>query len=430
VGEGTPHPEPVITPEGLSPRLAGIYQRSLDCVHCGLCLSACPTYRETGREISSPRGRIYLMRGHAEGAVPLEGLLSEEAYLCLGCRACETACPSGVQFGAMVEAMRAEVEAGRKQRGPARRLERFLLRHVLPDRTRLGLAVAGLGALQTLRLPQLARPLLPARLKALVDGMPWVPPRRERERPAIHYPAEGEPRGRVALFEGCVAAELYARVNRATARVLARNGFEVVVPALQTCCGALHAHAGDPEWAARLVRENLRAFADVEIDAVVVNSAGCGAAIKEWGEWVPGDADAFARSTFDVLELLDRHGLRAPSRELPARVCYDAPCHLVHGQGIRDAPRRLLRQVRGLELVTHHDPEACCGAAGSYSLTHPAMSRAVLERKLDALAAVDPDWIATANPGCLMQLEAGVRQRGLRARVLHPVEILDAAYDG
>jgi Fe-S oxidoreductase len=232
----------------------------------------------------------------------------------------------------------------------------------------------------------------------------------------------------VALFVGCVMAELFADVHAATVRVLARNGFEVWVPRDQGCCGALHAHAGDAEAARALARRNVAAFADAPVDAWIVNSAGCGAALREAGTWLPGEGERLAGSVRDVCEWLDAAGLVAPVGRVAGRVCYDDPCHLVHGQRVREAPRRLLRAVPGLELVAHDDPAACCGAAGIYNLTHPAMSGAVLERKMAALAAADPDWIATGNPGCLMQLRAGAAARGLRARVVHPIELLDQAY--
>jgi glycolate oxidase iron-sulfur subunit len=232
----------------------------------------------------------------------------------------------------------------------------------------------------------------------------------------------------VGLLTGCVAAELFGHVNRATLRVLAHNGFEVVVPRDQGCCGALHAHAGDLESASDLARRNLAAFARADVEAIVVNSAGCGAAMRDAGAWIGVEGEAFAAKVRDVAEVLDAAGLRPPGGRLEARVCYDDPCHLVHGQGVAEAPRNLLRRIPGLKLEPHDDPAGCCGAAGIYNLTHRAMASAVLERKLRALAAVDPDIVASGNPGCLMQLRAGAARTGLRARVVHPIELLDAAY--
>jgi glycolate oxidase iron-sulfur subunit len=408
-------------------RMRELYPATLDCVHCGLCLSSCPTYRETGRETSSPRGRVYLMRGVAEGKIPLGEVVAEEAYLCLGCRACETACPSGVRYGALLEQTRAAVEDAGLRRGPARGIERLALRHVVARPRVLHALVSLLGAVQALRLDALAAPLLPARLREMRALLPAVPPRAQRGRLPALTPAVGPRRGRVALLEGCIAPELFGAVNGATLRVLARAGFDVLVPPGQGCCGALHAHGGDLERARSLARENVAAFGAQEVDAVVTNSAGCGAALRDLHQWLPGEGDALAKKTRDVCELLDAAGLPELRGEVPGTVCYDDPCHLVHGQGVADAPRRLLAKIPGLRLVPHDDPTSCCGAAGIYNLTHPEMSRAVLARKLDALAAAAPDYIATGNPGCLMQLSAGAKQRNLGARVLHPIQLLDRA---
>jgi glycolate oxidase iron-sulfur subunit len=403
---------------------------SLDCVHCGLCLQACPTYRVTGRENSSPRGRIYLLRGVAEGRLPLSEAVAEEAFLCLDCRACETACPSGVGFGSLIEMARAEVVDAGLRRGPAARLERLALRQLVPHPKRLRLAVALLATAQRLGLDRLAARLLPPSLAASARLLPRVPARSQRRALPAVVPAQGERRGRVGFFAGCIMPELFGDVNRATVRVLARNGFEVVTPADQGCCGALHAHAGEREAARALARHNAAVFAEADLDVVVVNSAGCGAAMREAAAWLPDVGADYAARVRDVAEFLDAVGLRRPAGRIDAAVCYDDPCHLVHGQGVAAAPRRLLEAIPGVTLRPHADPESCCGAAGTYNLTHPEMSRAVLARKLDALAAAAPDVIASGNPGCLMQLRAGAAERGLAARVLHPIQLLDEAYGG
>jgi glycolate oxidase iron-sulfur subunit len=388
------------------------------------------------------------MRAVGEGRADLGPTLDEEAYLCLGCRACEKACPSGVRFGHLLEQTRAAVERAGLRRGLARRIERFALRRILTSRTRLRLAIDGLALLQRLRLDRAARALLPQRFSAPLMLAPPVPPRAARRAlpwrtapvatataAASRFALAGRarrgatsPRGRVLLFTGCVMSELFADVHRATVRVLAANGFEVVVPRVQGCCGALHAHAGDDGFARDLLRANIETFAGLRADAIIVNSAGCGAALREAGSWLPGEGEALARRIRDPLELLDDVGLRPPPNPVDARVCYDDPCHLVHGQRVREAPRRVLRNVPGLELIAHDDPTSCCGAAGIYNLTHPEMSGAVLDRKLRSLAAADPDLIASGNPGCLMQLRAGAARIGLRAEVLHPMTILDRAY--
>jgi glycolate oxidase iron-sulfur subunit len=418
---------------GAGGRWPEIGRLALDCVHCGLCLETCPTYRETGREISSPRGRIYLMRGVAEGRIPLGPTLAAEAHLCLGCRACETACPSGVRFGAMVELARAEVGEAGLRRGLAARLERLALRGVVPHRRRLRALVTLLGVARRLGLDRLLLRLAPPALREAQALLPPIPPRSERRALPERVPAQGERRGRVAFFAGCVMPELFAGVNAATVRVLARNGYEVLVPPGQTCCGALHAHAGDEPFARELLRRNARAFARAGAERIVVNSAGCGAALREAGRILPGEGEALASRVCDVSELLDSAGGSPPGASLATdgralRVCYDDPCHLLHGQKVGDAPRRLLAAIPGVELVAHEDAAACCGAAGTYNLLQREMSRAVLRRKLSALAAADPDLIATGNPGCMMQIAAGARAAGLRARVVHPVELLDRAY--
>lgn len=407
-----------------------VYQRSLDCVHCGLCLQVCPTYLVTGRETSSPRGRIYLMRGVAEGRIEPGPLLAEEAQLCLGCRACETACPSGVQYGEMLELTREALVAEGYRKGFAAWIERTVLRQIVAVPGRLRAAMSALGFAQRLRLDRLASLLVPGRLGEALALAPRVPAAPSRAPLPEFTPARGERRGRVALFTGCIMSETFGDVHRATLRVLAANGFDVVVAPAQGCCGALHAHAGDLSFARELARHNVEVFAPLEFDALVVNSAGCGAALRETEQWIGAAGERFGGRVRDVCEWLDEVGLRAPPSSVPGSVCYDDPCHLVHAQRVADAPRRLLEAVEGLELLVHADASVCCGAAGSYNLTHPEMSKQVLERKLDALERLDPEWIATGNPGCMIQLAAGVRQRGLRARVVHPVELLDAAYGG
>ncbi len=407
--------------------LGGLYPDTLDCVHCGLCLSSCPTYRETGRETSSPRGRIYLMRGVAEGRIPLGETVAEEAHLCLGCRACETACPAGVQYGALLERTREAVEQNGLRDGPAHRLERFALRHVVPRKRTLAVLMSLLATVQRLRLDRLALPFLPQRLQEMHALLPAVPNAQSRRPMPRQYAAEGERRGRVLFFEGCVMPEMFGSVNRDTAQVLAQQGFEVIVPKGQGCCGALQAHSGDRGFATELARKNLAAFDLEGVDAIIVNSAGCGASMRDVEHWLGEEGAGFAGKVRDICEFLAEAGLRGPIEPLPLRVAYDDPCHLVHGQGVADAPRQLLGAIPQLELVVHDDPTSCCGAAGIYNLTQPEMSQAVLSRKMDTLEPTRADIIATGNPGCLMQLQVGAAKRGLRSEVLHPVELLARA---
>ncbi len=406
-----------------------VYEASLDCVHCGLCLQACPTYRVTGRETASPRGRIYLMRGLAEGRLEDSKLLEEEAFACLGCRACETACPSGVRFGEMLEETRAIVRSLEGGFRLASRLERFALRGIVPHPVRLRIFVGLLSVLQHLRLDRLAALVLPKRLADMIGLLPTIPVARERKRMPPLTSAEGIRRGRVALFEGCVMPEFFGRVNNAARLVLARAGYEVVVPQNQGCCGALQAHAGDLDFARGLARANVLAFEGEigTLDAIIVTSAGCSAALREAESWIGKSGGALAEGVRDVLEFLDEVGAELSFSSIPKRVCYDDACHLIHAQGIAAAPRRLLEAIPDLELVPHRNPEACCGAAGIYNLTQPEMSQQVLEPKLDALVEAAPDIVATANPGCAMQLETGLALRGFETRVVHPIELIEEA---
>jgi len=368
------------------------------------------------------------MRGAIEGEIPLGEVLAEEAYLCLGCRACETACPSGVRFGAILEEARAVVDEVGLREGWGKRIESWALRELLPRPRWLHWLVNILGLAERLRLDRLVLPILPAPLREAYQLVPAIPPAPERVRLPSRIPAQGTPCGTVALFEGCIVPELFGRVNLATARVLARNGFEVLVPRDQCCCGALQAHSGEMGVARDLARRNLAAFDPARVDAIVVNSAGCGAVLRDLERWLPNQARAFAASVRDICEFLEAVGIDPPPGRLQARVCYDDPCHLVHGQRVETAPRRLLQMIPGIELIDHEDPTGCCGAAGIYNLTHREMSQQVLERKMRALAAADPDVIASGNPGCLIQLAAGARKWGLRARVVHPIELLAESY--
>ena len=398
------------------------YEATLDCVHCGLCLPSCPTYQETGRETSSPRGRIYLMRGVAEQRIPLAGIATEEMYLCLGCRACESVCPAGVRYGHLLEGTRAEIDA-RSARSRLRRfVERFVLRRVVGTQRSLRALMSGLRAYQRSGLQSLVRKSRVLRvLPGLARAEAMLPELPDPHRPAAVVPALGRKRGRVAFFSGCIMPEVFGPVNEATVQVLARNGFEVVVPEQQVCCGALQIHCGDPRFAERLHESNQRAFAGHDVDAIITNSAGCGAALREMG-------DAMASSVRDIAEFLADVGIEPPERRLELRVAYDDPCHLLHAQRIEAAPRVLLRAIPGLELFDLPGHRDCCGAAGIYNVTHAEMAGRLQSRKVEALRQTRPDVLATGNPGCLLQIAAGVRQAGLPVDVRHPIELLARAY--
>ena len=392
------------------------------CVHCGICLPQCPTYLVLGEEMDSPRGRLYLMRAAAEGRIGLSDVFAHHLDLCLGCRACESACPSGVPFGSLLEATRAQFE----RRAPARtssRLARFAL-SVFPEPGRLGALLAPLRLYQRSGLQSLARrsglfdhfPRIAA-LDALLPIVPTASPLPER------VAAHGTPRGRVALLIGCVQRHLYPGVNRDTARLLALAGWDVVIPSGQGCCGALDLHAGGLETFRTRARTLASSFPE-DVDFVVTNAAGCGSAMKEYGHWLPDDADvvAFAARTRDVSELLATADL--PLGPVDVTATYHDACHLAHGQRIRREPRALLERIPGLRLVDLPESELCCGSAGIYNLVQPDMADRLLARKLEHIAGTRARVVVAGNPGCLLQIAKGARARGLDLEVLHPVELL------
>ena len=381
-----------------------------------------------------------MMKDVEQGRAPVDAFLAEHLYTCLGCRACETACPSGVPFGRLLEYGRAQVEA-QGELTPSRRGWRtfrgLATERILPNRALTKLVLWPARLIQrfpALRALASALPL-PARLKmmvAMIPDAPSPPPLPET------VPAAGERRARVGLFLGCVMNELFAHVHAATVRVLRRQGFEVVIPRAQWCCGALNLHAGERTHARAMARAVIDAFSDARIEFVAVNSAGCGAALKEYGELLRDDPDysqraqTFAASVRDVTELL--RPLAAPEsgeskKTSPATVItYQDACHLAHAQGVREAPRELLRSLPGVRLTEMADPDRCCGAAGLNALTHPEMAAVLLDEKLENASATGAETIVVCNPGCHMHLRAGIARRGLALRVRHAVELLDEAY--
>jgi glycolate oxidase iron-sulfur subunit len=417
------------------------YRMLMECVHCGLCLPTCPTYAELGVEMDSPRGRIYLMRAVVEGKLSLSDSYQQHISLCLGCRACETACPSGVKFGQLLEGARAQIEQAHAPHYPmlAKWFRMVAFRGILPHpivlRTLGNLLLlyqySGLRALvQHLSI----RRWLPERLTQLDQLLPQLPKRAYRVRLRDVTPALGERRGRVGFVSGCVMPIFFAHVNDATVQLMAVNGFDVITPRAQRCCGALHAHAGEREEARRLARQNLEAFAQAGVDWIVVNAAGCGAMLKEYHALLhhdvllSGAAKQFSERVLDVSQFFARFPFRGPLGELNLRVAYDDACHLLHGQRVKEEPRRMLRSIPGLELLEVPEADWCCGAAGIYNLVHPELSQQILERKMKHIAAVHPDVITTGNPGCLIQLSTGAKQHGLTAAVVHPIELLHRAY--
>jgi glycolate oxidase iron-sulfur subunit len=421
--------------------------RLLHCVHCGFCLPACPTYNRLGDEADSPRGRLHLMRAVVDGRLdPAADAFQTHLDRCLGCRACEPVCPSGVEYGSLLELAR-DVGARHRKGGV---LNRLLLKVFGRPGLRNAFFLGGRVARAT-GVPALGARLLPSRgllgsarlgLAMLAATAPW---RRLRAAPEGGEPAgaaepasEGSPpppgsRGRVTLLTGCVQEGLYARVNLATRRVLEANGWEVVPADGQTCCGALHAHGGSLEGARALARQNVEAFEGVDAERIVVNAAGCGATMKEYGELLVDDPEyaeravALAARVRDVSELLVEAGPRKGA-PVPCAVAYDHPCHLLHAQGVKTAPLQVLAAVPGARVRVVENASECCGGAGIYGLTHPELGGRIGSDKVAAVRAAGASVVATPNPGCMMQIGAGLRLAGSREGVVHPVELLDESY--
>jgi glycolate oxidase iron-sulfur subunit len=410
------------------------YADYVRCIHCGLCLNHCPTYKLWGLEADSPRGRIRQMILVDEGELPLGKTFVRHIDQCLDCRACETACPSGVEYGKLVEATRAQIEQNYHRPLLSRMARSLVYRHLLPFPNRIAAAARCVRLYQRSGLQWFARRSGILRLFGMAD--------RDRLMPAIEsefffsqlgntFPAQGPRRARVALFAGCIAQVSFAALNEATIRVLTANGCEVVVPGGQVCCGALAAHAGVREVAQQLARTNLDVFLRENFDAVVTNAAGCGSTLKEYDQLLPdGDpaheqALAFHGVMRDVTEFLDALGIIAPLAPVQARVTYQDSCHLVHGQRVREAPRRLLRAIPGVELVEMAMADYCCGSAGVYNVTQTKASLDLLAEKMVHAGATKAQIIATANPGCLLQLRAGAAIHSTGQEVVHVVELLD-----
>lgn len=414
----------------------GEYRAKLDqCLHCGLCLEACPTYALSGREIAAPRGRIALMRAVADGRAAIDDpALTTSLDGCLACRACETACPSGVQYGALIEGMRVAMAPSRRP-GPAARAISWLgLRQLMPHLGRLRWLARATWLYQRSGLQRLVRTsgLLPKHLRAIEAIAPPITLRRRDYRQIA--PAIGPRRGRVAFVYGCIQEAFLGQVNDATVRVLQRNGFEVLAPLGQTCCGAAQLHVGDEQLARQLARQNVDALLGAQVDAIIVNAGGCGLAMKEYGQLLrdePGyqaRVREFVAKVRDISEFLAEQRLDPPRGAVPVVATYADSCHLRHGQKVVQPPREILRAIPGLRLVELAAPDRCCGSAGVYNITHPDAAGQVLDAKLADIAATGADVVVVSNTGCHMQLVAGVRQAGLKAQVRHVVELLDMAY--
>jgi glycolate oxidase iron-sulfur subunit len=412
---------------------------TLDCVHCGFCLPTCPTYLVLGNEMDSPRGRIWLIRSASEGKIGITDNFAKHMNLCLLCRACETACPSGVKFAFLMESARGQVDRHHQYSPADRRFRDFIL-HNFTDLGRLR-AITGLlrfyqrSGLQTLVRASGILSLF-GRLGQMETLLPAIADRQVREALPGIIPAKGERRGRAGLLTGCVQRFFFAGVNRATARVLSENGYEVVVPGDQECCGSLLVHEGEREQAKKMARRTIDIFERAGVDFIVVNAAGCGSVMKEYWELLHTDpvyaqrAEAFSKKVRDVSQLLAQAPLNGRLQALKRTVTYHDACHLAHGQKVRQEPRTVLKAIPGLRLVELTESDFCCGSAGIYNLLYPDLAQQFLDRKIERIKETGAEVVVSGNPGCSLQIERGLKERGLKIRVVHPVELLDWSYQG
>ncbi len=430
-----------------SPPTAHSHLKDLDysvvqqCMHCGLCLPTCPTYDATKLERNSPRGRIALMRAIADGELEATRAFAEEMYFCLGCLACMTACPAGVNYAELFEHARAEAEQSGVMNSPKRNLIRvFTLRWLFMDQQRLQLVGAAMRLYQQLGLQTLLRrfgilKLLPKRLQELESMTPTIQPQFSAELISPVTPAIGPKKYRVAVLTGCAQDLIFSDVNRDTVEVLARNGCEVVTPPEQLCCGSLHAHNGEWELAQQLARKQIDQFPPEQFDAIITNAAGCGSHLKHYAKLLAGDAAYEKRAHLwdeklkDIHEWLAHIGITpATAGAPPMAVTYHEACHLCHGQKITAQPRQVMRAIPNLKIVELPDSTWCCGSAGIYNIIQPEMANDLLDRKIKHIRSTRVSVVATANPGCLLQIINGAQREGLPLRVVHPITLLAEAY--
>lgn len=431
-----PHTEPVVFAT-MSPLQAAEEDKYSACVHCGMCLESCPTYDELGHEHQSPRGRVHLMKAVAQGKMDISEAYADPIFTCLDCRACETACPSGVQVGTLIEEARGHIRQAIPLTGWKKTVSRTFLRGLFPHPSRLHALGKALKVYQRSGLGKFVRRtglinVAPPHIREMEAIMPQI-----TEPVLIRYPqgvpAEGEAKMRVALFTGCVMDVMFSDINEATIRVLIRNGYSVELPQEQRCCGALHVHAGDREEGKRLARKNIDAFLASGVDKVIVNAAGCGCALKEYPELLKDDvqyrdkAEVFAEKVEDITKFLHEYGYRKPRGKLDTRVTYHDACHLAHGQGIRQEPRDLLASIPGIQMIPLPDADRCCGSAGIYNLTNPEMAASILDKKMENVPAA-AEVISMGNPGCMLQIAMGVAKYGRSQKVVHTVQLLDWSY--
>lgn len=395
-------------------------QKSLACIHCGLCLSSCPTYLETGNENDSPRGRIHLMRAIQEGRLPLEEAAVRHFDLCLGCRACEAACPSGVQYGDLLEHTRDHVEKNYGRSLFQRFLRRAVIERVFPFPARLKWALLPARIANRLRLGQ----ILP---KFAQEALSLVPANARSAIVPELSRAVGSRRGRVGFIQGCVMSVMFGPTNVNTVRLLNAAGYDVFTPSAPSCCGALYAHSGNLERARECARANIAAFSEKECDVIITNAAGCGSSLKEYGNWLDSEgAGKFGAKIKDLSEFLATHPL--PSlKHSETRVTYHDACHLAHAQRITQAPRDLVRAAARENFVDLPEADVCCGSAGTYNLTEPEMAERLQRRKIENILKTKAEIVVTSNPGCILQIQGGLEKAGSRVRVMHIADYVCAA---
>lgn len=414
------------------------YDEILNCMRCGFCLPACPTYRETGKETASPRGRIAMMKAVSTGLLDISEKFDSDMYLCLGCRACESACPAGVKYGTLIEGAREVLETTQKRPLMTRIVRNVTMKQLFPRPDRMKKLGSLLYFYQKSGLRSVARKsgvmnLMPKSVSEMEKAVPDVASPEARKARKNFLPAKGQKRMTVGLFTGCVMDVMFFDTNEATAKLLAAFGCDVYYMEGQTCCGALHAHAGDKEGARELAKQNIEAFEKAGIDVLVNNAGGCGAALKEYHHWFEGDpewgerAQRFVNAQRDINELLAT--LPAPKmKSLPYRITYQDSCHLVHGQKIRFQPRELLQSIPGAEYIELPEADRCCGSAGIYNITNFDMSMQILDGKMEKVEGTKANVVVTANPGCLLQMRAGIQRAGLEGQ-MKAVHIADLLYE-
>ncbi|MDN4523048.1 (Fe-S)-binding protein [Fictibacillus fluitans] len=408
-----------------------------DCVHCGMCLESCPTYELTGQEQHSPRGRVHLIKSVAEGKIEVNEQFMDPVFACLDCRACTTACPADVDVGGLIEEARGQIRQAMPLTGFKKTVSQFFLHNLFPHQGRLN-TVGGLlkfyqksGMQKVVRKSGLLK-VMPDHLADMEEIMPVLTkPVRQKYKNQNVIKAKGETRHEVAFLTGCVMDVMFSDINDATINVLTRNGSDVVIPKNQTCCGALHVHAGDREMGRKLAKQNIEAFNDAE--KIIVNAAGCGCMMKEYAELFREEPEwhdkalEFSDKVEDVSKYLHDTGYERPQAEINTRITYHDACHLAHGQGVRQEPRNILLDIPGVEMVSMPNADRCCGSAGIYNITNPEMAGAVLESKMENVPD-DVEMISMGNPGCMLQMAMGVQKYGRNQKIVHTVQLLDWAY--